>query len=278
MYKVADISQMLIVEPGTVKVETAQAKARETAANFDVDDYVYPHGLTPPLRYVRKRRFRKRTNKRTIEAVERDVERLLEADAKATSITFEQVEATDDLSDESDDERGARPPAAEAGAAIGMEVDQDDADGVPDIMGQTAAADDGDEPVRELDDDLAAALAEVSQDEESSSSSSEGDSDIGGGVEDLWGSEDEEAGARTAEGATPADGLTPAARLSPSDVRALVASSIGVLTAGSRTRLRTKRTPATRPSPPPARPLPWPSPPSATARPSSKPNRERPPD
>ena len=31
---------------------------------FDVDEFLWPHGITPPLHWTRKRRFRKRINKR----------------------------------------------------------------------------------------------------------------------------------------------------------------------------------------------------------------------
>jgi transcription initiation factor TFIID subunit 7 len=55
---------------------------------FNVEDFVYPHGLTPPLRHVRKRRFRKRASKRTIESVEQEVERLLQQDELATEMKY----------------------------------------------------------------------------------------------------------------------------------------------------------------------------------------------
>ena len=32
--------------------------------NFNIDEFIWPHGITPPLHYVRKRRFRKRVNRR----------------------------------------------------------------------------------------------------------------------------------------------------------------------------------------------------------------------
>ena len=32
--------------------------------NVSVDEFIWPHGITPPLHHVRKRRFRKRVNKR----------------------------------------------------------------------------------------------------------------------------------------------------------------------------------------------------------------------
>lgn len=57
--KVADISQMLLVEE---EVKEEADVTREKA--FNIEDFIYPHGITPPLKHVRKRRFRKRVNKR----------------------------------------------------------------------------------------------------------------------------------------------------------------------------------------------------------------------
>ena len=54
LYKSADICQMLIIGDPISHEETILAyPSRQT-------DYIYPHGITPPLRWVRKRRFRKR--------------------------------------------------------------------------------------------------------------------------------------------------------------------------------------------------------------------------
>ena len=32
--------------------------------SFDIDEFIWPHGITPPLKHVRKRRFRKRISRR----------------------------------------------------------------------------------------------------------------------------------------------------------------------------------------------------------------------
>ncbi|GAA5830232.1 hypothetical protein JCM11251_001278 [Rhodosporidiobolus azoricus] len=85
--KVADISQMLLVE------EEIRDESQATKGSvFNIEDFVYPHGITPPLKHVRKRRFRKRINRRTIEQVEEAVEKLLEADAKAEKVQFEMLD------------------------------------------------------------------------------------------------------------------------------------------------------------------------------------------
>lgn len=58
MFKVADICQMLVVED---KIESEDSLSHSKA--FRIDDFIWPHGLTPPLKHVRKRRFRKRVNR-----------------------------------------------------------------------------------------------------------------------------------------------------------------------------------------------------------------------
>ena len=52
---------------------------------IDPDTFQYPHGLTLPIHYARKRRFRKRISRTTIKAIEDAVEKLLEEDTQAIS-------------------------------------------------------------------------------------------------------------------------------------------------------------------------------------------------
>ncbi|KAA1067292.1 hypothetical protein PGT21_009212 [Puccinia graminis f. sp. tritici] len=94
MFKIADICQMILVEDTPITNESTV-----TQGNFNIQDFIYPHGLTPPLHHVRKRRFRKRLNKRTIETVERAVERLLEEDGRADQVIIDIVDNVRDLSD-----------------------------------------------------------------------------------------------------------------------------------------------------------------------------------
>ncbi|OAV96394.1 hypothetical protein PTTG_04031 [Puccinia triticina 1-1 BBBD Race 1] len=94
MLKIADICQMILVEDTPITNESTV-----TQGNFNIQDCIYPHGLTPPLHHVRKRRFRKRLNKRTIETVERAVERLLEEDGRADQVIIDIVDNVRDLSD-----------------------------------------------------------------------------------------------------------------------------------------------------------------------------------
>lgn len=75
---------MLLVED---KIPSEDALGSNNKA-FNIDDFIWPHGISPPLHHVRKRRFRKRVNKRTIESVEQEVERLLEEDAGADEVKY----------------------------------------------------------------------------------------------------------------------------------------------------------------------------------------------
>jgi transcription initiation factor TFIID subunit 7 len=82
IYKVADVCQMLLVGDRISHEDTV------TAMPTQPKDFTFPHGLTPPLRYVRQRRFRKRASAKTIETVEKEVDRLLALDARAEQTTY----------------------------------------------------------------------------------------------------------------------------------------------------------------------------------------------
>ncbi|KDR73499.1 hypothetical protein GALMADRAFT_251208 [Galerina marginata CBS 339.88] len=95
MFKVADICQMLVVDK---KIPSEDQLMKDKS--FNIDEFIWPHGLTPPLHHVRKRRFRKRVNRRTIESVEQEVERLLDEDTLASEVKYDVLENVNpDLSD-----------------------------------------------------------------------------------------------------------------------------------------------------------------------------------
>lgn len=72
-----DPRQMLVVEN---RVKEESAIPHPTGHQ---DEYIWPHGITPPMRHVRKRRFRQRLSRRAIEVVEEQVEELLKRDSEA---------------------------------------------------------------------------------------------------------------------------------------------------------------------------------------------------
>jgi transcription initiation factor TFIID subunit 7 len=101
IFKVADICQMLLV---TQRIQHEEAI---WDVKFNIADQQFPHGLTPPMQWARKRRFRKRISNRTIEMVEAEVERLLREDEKAVESSWALVDAYEDgrgnLADQDED-------------------------------------------------------------------------------------------------------------------------------------------------------------------------------
>lgn len=95
-YKSADICQMLLVlGPVSSDQEALDFPLPDEIEHPDDKTLHYPHGLAPPLRWVRKRRFRDRVSSRTIEQVEKAVEDLVAQDE--TSVfppRFELVDST----------------------------------------------------------------------------------------------------------------------------------------------------------------------------------------
>jgi len=86
--KSADICQMLWVFTPIKREE--DAKTIRLPAEVDEKTHQFPHGLTPPMKFARRNRFRHRLHKTQIEEVEDEVNRLLAADQEAsqTQATF----------------------------------------------------------------------------------------------------------------------------------------------------------------------------------------------
>ncbi len=123
-FKTADICQMLLVL-GPIKNES-EAMNFPLPKEIDPQTWQCAHGLTPPMRYARKRRFRKRISNRTIEAVEEEVERLLALDAEckaANGIVYHEVVDPDRLTQDQQDQN-ARDQAQDR-----EEYGDDDAEG-----------------------------------------------------------------------------------------------------------------------------------------------------
>ncbi|XP_023559246.1 transcription initiation factor TFIID subunit 7-like isoform X2 [Octodon degus] len=113
-YKTADISQMLVCQPAG----NLQSSPEKSVASADLSGtrneekevdkkYTWKHGITPPLKNVRKKRFRK-VKQKYMEApdVEKEVKRLLCSDSEAISAQFDVLQDTfrDSSSNTHDDE------------------------------------------------------------------------------------------------------------------------------------------------------------------------------
>ncbi|KAF3938418.1 hypothetical protein ABW19_dt0201190 [Dactylella cylindrospora] len=83
IFKTADISQMLLVGDRLIFEDQALSNSvPPSLAN-------YPHGITPPMHWARRRRFRKRVVNRNMDKVEEAVEKLLAADMEADKVTYD---------------------------------------------------------------------------------------------------------------------------------------------------------------------------------------------
>lgn len=89
--KTADVCQMLLVL-GPVQSEE-EAKKYPRPYYVDPDSHRFPHGLTPPMRWARKRRFRPRKSYLDVERAETQMNELLAADENAESSRYDLVDS-----------------------------------------------------------------------------------------------------------------------------------------------------------------------------------------
>lgn len=224
-FKVADIAQMLVVE---AKIADESQASSGGGKGFNIEDYVYPHGITPPMQWARKRRFRKRAARRAIETVEKEVERLLKADKKAEEVEYEMIDAADEGGSEDDEDaqgeaqprRNASPGGSQAetpmpGGSDAGSQDEDGEEGDEDEEGdghphrRRVGEDDMDEDGNEggdddledddVDEDLAAeldaALEEEEDDDDDAASTRGAGSEAqsrASDQEDLWDDDDDD--------------------------------------------------------------------------------------
>lgn len=103
VYKTADICQMMICKEELDPVSTEDESPKKKKDPLKVDKkYLHPHGITPPTKNIRKRRFRKTLRKKCMEApeIEKEVKRLLRADNEAVSVTWEVIQEEDEVKHE----------------------------------------------------------------------------------------------------------------------------------------------------------------------------------
>ena len=101
--KSADVCQMLLVL-GRVNSEE-EAKKFTRPRDIEPESHRYPHGLTPPMRWARKRRFRPRKSYLDVERIETSTEDLLRLDENAEEVDFKLIDSDVESSDgETDDD------------------------------------------------------------------------------------------------------------------------------------------------------------------------------
>lgn len=118
-YKTADVCQMVICkeEPDPITDDESPLKNKKKDPNKVDKKYLYPHGVTPSLKNVRKRRFRKTLRKKNVELpeIEKEVKRLLRVDNEAVHVKWEIVECEEPPEVEKD--TGRDTPKGKKGAA-----------------------------------------------------------------------------------------------------------------------------------------------------------------
>lgn len=105
-YKTADVSQILICKDGPssqqntsdeipdIDDKTRNDKLFASIGGAGKREFLYPHGITPPLKNVRKRRFRKTLKKKYVDfsEIEKEVKRLFKFDCEAIDSRYELIE------------------------------------------------------------------------------------------------------------------------------------------------------------------------------------------
>lgn len=88
-YKSGDICQMLLVNENAMDVSEVERSQLIRKEKIEHKKVIYHHGVTPPAKNIRRKRFRKTAPKKIIDdpEVEKEVRRLLRADISAISVT-----------------------------------------------------------------------------------------------------------------------------------------------------------------------------------------------
>lgn len=102
-YKTSDIAQILICKEEAD--ETKEEPEENVKKSKDGKDkkYLYQHGITKPLKNVRKKRFRKTLRKKYVDfpEIEKEVKRLLRIDNEAKHVLTELIDGDEEIKNDS---------------------------------------------------------------------------------------------------------------------------------------------------------------------------------
>lgn len=157
-YKTADVSQILICkeDDGTIANEKDEEAKKAKYDNLFQSisggggkrEFLYSHGITPPLKNVRKRRFRKTLKKKYVDfsEIEKEVKRLFKFDCEAIESRYEIVEET--KSDKADKNTfggdGAPSPMSMGPSGMQSAENSQNID-VHELFGEGSSSDDSDD-------------------------------------------------------------------------------------------------------------------------------------
>jgi len=146
-YKTADICQLVICkEEEDFDDEESPLKKKKDPHKVD-KKYLYPHGICPPLKNCRKRRFRKTLKKKYVEApeIEKEVKRLLRHDNEAHKVKWEVI-TEEELNANKEGEAGTENPDVKPSESGGFTNDPKD-------LGLDLSDSDNDEERKDIDID-----------------------------------------------------------------------------------------------------------------------------
>jgi transcription initiation factor TFIID subunit 7 len=156
--KTADVCQMLLVL-GKVSNEE-EAKKYPRPSYVEPDSHRYPHGITPPMQWARKLRFRPRKSYLDVERAEAQMNRLLVEDENAESSKYELVDSDHETSEEeseSEDEADEDEEMANAQQVVETPIEEVDAGDLEQML-QEGLMEDDDELEIQADDQTLSAL------------------------------------------------------------------------------------------------------------------------
>jgi transcription initiation factor TFIID subunit 7 len=156
--KTADVCQMLLVL-GKVSNEE-EAKKYPRPSFVEPDSHRYPHGITPPMQWARKLRFRPRKSYLDVERAEAQMNRLLVEDENAESSKYELVDSDHETSEEeseSDEEAEDDDDMVNAHQAVETPIEEVDAGDLEQLL-QEGLMEDDDELEIQADDQTLSAL------------------------------------------------------------------------------------------------------------------------
>ncbi|EDS32037.1 transcription initiation factor TFIID subunit 7 [Culex quinquefasciatus] len=178
-YKTADLCQIMICkeEPDLPSAEEESPNKNKKKDPNKVDKkYLWPHGITPPCKNVRKRRFRKTLKKKYVEApeIEKEVKRLLRVDNEAVNVKWDLITEDEDPNKTGGDDKkdfnapNKSPSKGSKKSAANKDV------GEHDIFGEEVSdSDEDDNPInKSIDIDESSRLSAEAEDSRLSDSSS----------------------------------------------------------------------------------------------------------
>jgi transcription initiation factor TFIID subunit 7 len=141
--KTADVCQMLLVL-GPVQNEE-EAKKYPRPSYVEPDSHRYPHGITPPMHWARKLRFRPRKSYLDVERAEAQMNRLLVEDENAENSKYELVDSDHETSEEeseSEDEAEEDEEMANAQQMVETPMEEVDAEDLEALLQEGLMEDD----------------------------------------------------------------------------------------------------------------------------------------